>query len=269
MNQSYNTALTIAGSDCSGGAGIQADLKTFSALGCYGMSVITAITAQNTQGVTSVSSISPKLIREQLQAIHDDITIDAIKIGMLADVETINLIIDFLTTNPDLVVVLDPVMIAASGDPLITVQAMDELKKLLPLATLITPNLAEAQQLLGITIQSIDEFSAAAIALADQYQTSIYLKGGHLSADHQARDIFLNINNSQHRWLTAPRIITDNTHGTGCTLSSAICANLAVNSDVDVAVTHAKQYITEAIRLGSQKKIGHGHGPVHHFHSFW
>lgn len=264
----YYKALTIAGSDSGGGAGIQADLKTFSALGCFGMSVITAITAQNTTGVRAVQGVAPEIIRAQLEAVLEDIGTDAIKIGMLHLPEVIRAIASVLHEHPVSRVVLDPVMIAKGGARLIEDSAIQAMKtELFPLAMLITPNLPEASALLGREIGSLEQMETAAADLLALGPQGVLLKGGHLAAANSP-DLLL-LRGYEPVWLDAPRIDTRNTHGTGCTLSSAIAAGLAKGLSIPEAVGQAKQYLFEALVAGSQYQTGKGHGPVHHFHAFW
>ena len=251
--------LTIAGSDPSGGAGIQADLKTFSALGGYGMAAITALTAQNTQGVTCIHHVPADFVRLQIQTIFDDIRVDAVKIGMAGSVETVAVIADVLEKNKPPIIVLDPVMIAQSGDALLTDAEILALKeKLLPLATIITPNLPEAEVLLG---RKIDEPAGAAQALL-AFAPAVLLKGGH--ADGARSDDIL-ATQDMLITLDAPRIDTKNNHGTGCTLAAALAAYLAQGLSLREAARRAKHYITQALQHSGQLSVGHGHGPVHHF----
>jgi len=265
------TALTIAGSDSGGGAGIQADLKTFSALGVFGTSVITALTAQNTREVRAIHDVPPAFIADQLNTVLDDIHIDAIKIGMLSRPETISTIAAILRERELNNIVLDPVMVAKSGDKLLADESVTALRsELLPLATLITPNLPEAAVLLGVAeARNIDVMQAQAAQLLALGPRAVLIKGGHLanatSAD--SADLLLSVDIAQ--WLPAKRIATTNTHGTGCTLSSAIAAGLARGLDIQTAVTEAKAYITAAISAADRLKVGAGHGPTHHFHAWW
>lgn len=257
--------LSIAGSDPSGGAGIQADLKTFSALGCYGMAVITALTAQNTKGVTGVESVPASFVREQLLAIFDDVAVHAVKIGMVADADIANVIADVLDEfRPDNIV-LDPVMVATSGDALISRDAMDVLKeRLIPLADVITPNIPEAEKL---TKKAVLDMEAAAQGLLSLGCRAALLKGGHLTHEDTSNDVLAYEGGVQA--FEAKRILTSNTHGTGCTLSSAIAANLAKGMDLLDAVGSAKTYLHEAIQAGGDLGVGHGHGPVHHCWKVW
>ncbi|WP_088041504.1 bifunctional hydroxymethylpyrimidine kinase/phosphomethylpyrimidine kinase [Bacillus sp. EAC] len=256
--------LTIAGSDSSGGAGIQADLKTFSAHGVFGMSVITAVTAQNTQGVFAVQDITPELIASQLDAIFTDIEVDAVKIGMVSQIDTIKTIADKLKQYKPKQVVLDPVMISKSGFDLLSPNAKEALiQDLIPLATLITPNLPEAEVITGRKITTIEEMKDAAIQIHSLGAQAVLVKGGHLEND--ATDICFN--GEEFTSFNGVRINTTNTHGTGCTLSSAIASNLAKDIELIAAINEAKDYITLAIQHSFS--IGKGVGPVHHFYSLY
>jgi len=264
-------ALTIAGSDSGGGAGIQADLKALSALGVFGTSVITALTAQNTREVRAIHDVPPAFIADQLNTVLDDIQVDAIKIGMLSRPETITTIAAILRQRGLNNIVLDPVMVAKSGDKLLADESVEALRReLLPLATLITPNLPEAAVLLACEeAQNADEMQTQAEQLLALGPQSVLVKGGHLagSASDDSADLLLSADTTH--WLPARRIATANTHGTGCTLSSAIAAGLAKGLDVQTAVTEAKAYITAAIAAADRLQVGSGHGPTHHFHAWW
>jgi hydroxymethylpyrimidine/phosphomethylpyrimidine kinase len=268
-SESYRRVLTIAGSDSGGGAGIQADLKTISANGCYGMSVITALTAQNTCGVTGIEAVPVAFVAQQIDAVLSDIGADAVKIGMLFSPELIETVANKLQEYGIQHIVLDPVMVATSGDKLVQEDAIEALKAhLIPMAEIITPNLPEAGVLLGRTIAAASEVEAATIELAQLGCRNVLVKGGHL-ADAESDDyLYLGAEKRAIR-LTGERIPTVNTHGTGCTLSSAIASFIAQGESVESAVRKAKAYITEAIRAGAAYHIGEGHGPVHHFHRFW
>ena len=260
-------ALTIAGSDSGGGAGIQADLKTFSALGVYGASVLTAVTAQNTRAVTGVEMISPAMIRAQMAAVFDDLPIGAVKVGMLGDPETIAAVADGLT-DCRAPVVLDPVMVAKSGDALLSPEAVATLRdRMLPLAQLLTPNLPEAARLLD-THEATDE--AAMLeqghALLSAGPGAVLMKGGHGTGE---TCVDLLITTAETLRLSAPRQHTTNTHGTGCTLSAAIAAGLARGQTLPHAVQAAHTYLQRAIAVADTLNIGSGHGPVHHFHAIW
>ena len=261
-------ALTIAGSDSGGGAGIQADLKTFSALGTYGASVITAVTAQNTKVVTAIHDIPPDVIAAQLDAVFSDIRIDAVKIGMLSRPEVIEVVADRLRHYGAKPTVLDPVMVSKSGDRLLQPDAVSALvQHLLPMATIITPNLPEAGDLLGREAPNDEASMILAIdSLRDLGAKAVLLKGGHLDGA-QSFDLF--DNGKDREQLQAERIDTNNTHGTGCTLSAAIAALLARGFALPDAVRTAKTYISQAICAADQLSVGHGHGPVHHFHGLW
>lgn len=267
----YNIALTIAGSDPSGGAGVQADLKTFSALGVYGASAITAVVDENTVGVYGVHPIPDDIVAGQIRSVLTDIGADAVKIGMLHDSSLIRTVKDSLAAFPDLRdIVLDPVMVATSGDPLLVDEAVATLRdELIPISRVITPNLPEASLLLQRPIDHQDQLEDAAIALSNvSGGVSVMLKAGHLNT-HTLTDIFYNAETGKVMRLTSPRIDTPNTHGTGCTLSSAIAACLAKGLSLDDAVSQAKLYLNAALDSGAAYSIGHGHGPVCHFHNLW
>lgn len=252
--------LTIAGSDSGGGAGIQADLKTFAAHGTFGMSVITAVTAQNTQGVTMVQDIDANVIEAQINAVFDDISVDAVKIGMVSRPEIIKTIADRLRYYKPNIVVLDPVMISKSGYPLLASEACETLvKELLPLATLVTPNLPEAEVISGMKVETKEEMHAVAERILALGAKAVLVKGGHLNSS--ADDLLFD--GKTERWFTGERIETKNTHGTGCTLSSSLAANLAKGMSIIEAVTASKAYVTEAIKYSLP--IGSGCGPTHHF----
>lgn len=252
-------ALTIAGSDSSGGAGIQADLKTFAALGVYGTSAITAITAQNTRGVTAVQALDPALVAAQIDAVASDLFPAATKIGMLANVGIIQAVAAALTRLHLPNVVLDPVMVAKGGDHLLDPAAVSALRDVLvPLATVVTPNVPEAEVLTGLTIHTTADLHAACRRLVSLGARSVLVKGGHLAG--AATDVWSD--GSRFVELTAERINTPHTHGTGCTLSSAIAARLARGLDAESAIRAAKDYVTEAIRHAPG--LGGGHGPLGH-----
>lgn len=267
--KTYRRALTIAGSDSGGGAGIQADLKTFAANGCFGMSVITALTAQNTQGVTGIHPVPVDFVGKQLDAVLSDIGVDVVKIGMLYSAELIEKVARKLQEYRISRIVLDPVMVAQSGDKLLQDSAIEALKThLIPLAEILTPNIPEASVLLGRKISVAAEMPAAAEELTALGCRNVLVKGGHLEGDDCDDCLSLGDEKRIVRFSGA-RVETRNNHGTGCTLSAAIAAFLARGDDVEAAVRHAKTYIAEAIRAGAAYRIGHGHGPVHHFHRFW
>lgn len=260
-----NTALTIAGSDCSGGAGIQADIKSISANGVFAMSVITAITAQNTTGVYGIQDINPEMISSQINVIFEDIKVDAIKIGMVSKIESIKAIGKALRAIKDLPpIVLDPVMISKSGFKLLSFDAKETLiKELFPLATLITPNLPEAEDILGCEIKTLEDMEEAAIKLKVLGAKCVLVKGGHLEDD--ATDILYD--GEKIMYLRQKRLNTKNTHGTGCTLSSAIAANIAKGMNIEEAVKEGKRYITVAIEHGIE--LGRGVGPTNHFYELY
>lgn len=265
--------LSIAGSDPSGGAGVQADLKTFSALGVYGMAAVTALTAQNTKGVRELEFPAPSFVRAQLEAIFDDIAVHGVKIGMVGSADTAHAIADILEEFKPPNIVLDPVMVASSGDSLIDADAVEVLKKrLLPLADVLTPNIPEAERLFGLSLRGGEADAAIQFCMdcfADARNDglkAILIKGGHMSG---AQSIDVLATPSFTESYSAPRILTANTHGTGCTLSSAIAAYLAKGLDLKSAVREAKHYLTGAIKAGHTLGVGHGHGPVHHFYKVW
>ena len=261
-------ALTIAGSDSSGGAGIQADLKTFSALGVYGASAITALTAQNTRGVHDVMAVPPEFVLAQMRSVATDLEVGAIKIGMLATAEIIEAVATGLDDFPDVPVVLDPVMVATSGDLLLDQDAVGVLRdKLLPRATIVTPNLAEGAALLDEPHESREQMlEGRAERLLALGTGAVLLTGGESIAE-TALDLFADEDGIQR--LEAPRHQTVNTHGTGCTLSSAIAAELAKGESLMKAVKIAKLYVTAAIIAADELAVGKGRGPVHHFHALW
>lgn len=265
----YNTVLTIAGSDSGGGAGIQADLKTFSACECYGMSVITAITAQNTTGVSDIFPVQLSTIEKQIDAVMSDIGTKAVKIGMLHSTEVIELVARKMQQYNVKNLVIDPVMVATSGDKLLRDEAIQALKDtLLPMARVITPNIPEAEILLGEKLGQQSKLPDAARQLSSMSGASVLLKAGHLS-DKELIDVFYNAENSEMVYLKSHRITTPNTHGTGCTLSSAITSFLAAGEPLNKAIRKGKNYIEGTIKKGKNYKIGNGHGPVHHFYKWW
>ena len=254
-----NTALTIAGSDSSGGAGIQADIKTMTANGVYAMSAITALTAQNTTGVTGIMEVTPEFLSLQLEAIFTDIYPDAVKTGMVSSGELIKTISATLKKYNAKNIVVDPVMVATSGDKLISDEAIEILKaELLPLATVITPNIPEAEVLSGMTIKNEEDMIEAAKAIYEKFNCNVLLKGGHQIND--ANDLLYR--DGGYVWFKGKRIDNPNTHGTGCTLSSAIASNLAKGENLDDAVKHAKEYISGA--LAAMLDLGKGSGPLAH-----
>ena len=258
-------ALTIAGSDSSGGAGIQADIKTFCAHGVYAASVITAVTVQNTRKVYDIQEIRPDIVAGQIQCLFDDIPIHAVKIGMVSSIPLIETIAATLSANTLPPVVVDPVMISKSGYALLKTDARDALvKHIFPLAEVLTPNIHEAQALINKEIHTINEMKEAAKKICDLGTKKVVIKGGHL-AHEEAIDILYDGHSFEE--LTSERFDTPNTHGTGCTFSSAIAANLALGKPFFEAVTLAKDYITGAIQ--NALAIGHGHGPTHHFYKYY
>lgn len=260
--------LSIAGSDPSGGAGIQADLKAFSAQGVYGMAVVTALTAQNTQGVSAIHLPPAEFVDAQIMAIAEDIRIDAVKIGMIANAAIATTVANRLRGGGFGPVVLDPVMVAKGGAPLLPPEAVGALKeRLCPLCDVITPNLAEAAFLLGEPqIRFREEMPALATRLRVLGAKAIYLKGGHLEGS-ESPDLLLTGDRSL--WIEGDRHATKNTHGTGCTLSAALAARLAMGETMDMAAHYAKAYVAGAIVMADELSVGHGHGPVHHFHALW
>jgi hydroxymethylpyrimidine/phosphomethylpyrimidine kinase len=261
-------ALTIAGSDSSGGAGIQADLKTFAAFGVYGASVITALTAQNTSGVSGIHPVPADFVTAQIDSVFGDLDVGAVKIGMVAQVASIDAIVAGLVRWSPRHIVLDPVMVASSGDRLLASDALERLRtKLIPRASLMTPNLPEAAALLDEPVAE----SEAAIErqgkrLLAMGCAAVLIKGGH-GQGSESIDYLVTADSTTA--LSAPRIATKNTHGTGCSLSSAIAAGLAKGEDMETAVRHAKAWISAAIAAADRLGVGHGHGPIHHFHKFY
>jgi hydroxymethylpyrimidine/phosphomethylpyrimidine kinase len=261
-------ALTIAGSDSSGGAGIQADLKTFAALGVYGASVITALTAQNTTGVSGIHQVPAQFVTDQIEAVFPDLAVAAVKIGMVADVSIIDAIVAGLTKWSPKHVVFDPVMVATSGDRLLAPDAVAAVRtKLIPLAELITPNLPEAAALLEEAVAadeaSIERQGKRLLALGAR---AVLIKGGH---GQGAESIDYLVTRGGTIALAAPRIATKNTHGTGCSLSSAVAAGLAKGEDLETAVRNAKAWVTAAIAAADRFSVGRGHGPIHHFSKYY
>jgi hydroxymethylpyrimidine/phosphomethylpyrimidine kinase len=261
-------AVTIAGSDSSGGAGIQADLKTFSALGVYGASVVTALTAQNTRGVSGIHDVPPDFIAAQMDAVFADLAVGAVKIGMLSQAAVIETVAQRLGQWQAANIVLDPVMVATSGDRLLSQDAIDVLKRvLIPMALVVTPNLPEAAALLDAPLaQSEDEMRGQAERLLALGARAVLIKGGHGTG---AESVDLLVEATSFTRLASARIATKSTHGTGCTLSSAIAAGLAKGLDLASAVQQAKTYVSAAIAASPRLPIGSGHGPVHHFHAWW
>ena len=256
-------ALSIAGTDPTAGAGLQADLKTFSALGVYGATVVTALVAQNTTGVQAIQEIPPAFVRTQMDSVFSDLAVAAVIEAVAGGLEA------WIGAGTSTPVVLDPVMVAASGDPLIADEAVAVLtRRLFPLSLLITPNLFEAARLLGTAVaESEAEMVDQGRALLDLGPAAVLIKGGH-SGGAESADVLVQAGR-EPAWFRAPRVATRNTHGTGCTLSSAIAAGLAKGAGLDEAVGDAKRYIAAAIAAADRLEIGRGHGPVHHFHAVW
>ena len=266
MNQNkfeYPRVLSIAGSDSGGGAGIQADLKTFSALGCYGMTAITALTAQNTCGVRSIHGVPPQMLCDQMDAVIEDIGVDAVKIGMLHSPEIVRTVAAAIDRHGLKNVVFDPVMVATSGAVLIDTAAVDVLvRELFSRVTVVTPNLDEAALLVGRSLTSAQDMEQAALDLLAKGARAVLLKGGHLPGD-TVIDLLLT-DTGEKIWMQAPRIHSPNTHGTGCTLSSAIAAYLALGASLIEAVQQARLFVREALQAGAQVQTGKGSGPLNH-----
>lgn len=256
--------LSIAGSDCSGGAGIQADLKTFSAHGVFGMSVIVSVVAENTSRVIDIQDVTPDMIRKQIDAVFEDIEVDAVKVGMLSGADCMQAVAEKLREYASQHVVIDPVMYAKNGCPLMDPGAIDTLiEKIVPRATLLTPNIPEAEKIAGMKIHSLADMEEAARVIHKMGCSAVLVKGGHAVGD--ATDVLFDGENFTH--YTAERINTKNTHGTGCTYSSAIASNLALGHSPAEAVGRAKNYVTTAIR--HSLAIGKGNGPTHHFYDLY
>ncbi|HEY5582272.1 MAG TPA: bifunctional hydroxymethylpyrimidine kinase/phosphomethylpyrimidine kinase [Rhodoferax sp.] len=259
----YPRVLSIAGSDSGGGAGIQADLKTFSALGCYGMTAITALTAQNTCGVRSIHAVPPQMLRDQIDAVMEDIGADAVKIGMLHSPEIVQTVAEAIDRHAMQHVVFDPVMVATSGAVLIDNAAIEVLvRELFVRAAVITPNLDEAALLVGYPLGSKQDMERAALDLLAKGARAVLLKGGHLPG-RNVMDLLLSAG-GEKLWMQAPRIDSPNTHGTGCTLSSAIAAHLALGASLPDAVQQARNFVREALQAGAQVRTGKGSGPLNH-----
>lgn len=259
----YPTVLTIAGSDSCGGAGIQADIKTISSLGVYACSAITAITSQNTTGVRSIQGIDPNILKDQIEAVFEDMKIDAVKSGMLYSKDSVEAIADCLKRFSPKYYVLDPVMVSTSGSKLITDEAIEAVREMLfPLATLITPNIEEVRVLTGISVKSVEDMQRAAEALLDCGCNAVLMKGGHLDGDESVDMLFEK--GKDGIGIRSAFVDTKNTHGTGCTLSSAIASNLALGEDLREAFMSAKDYIIHALYAGKDIECGKGHGPVNH-----
>jgi hydroxymethylpyrimidine/phosphomethylpyrimidine kinase len=265
----YCKVLTIAGSDSGGAAGIQADLKTFSAIGCYGMSAVTALTAQNTRGVSGIHAVPPDFAVQQIDAVFSDMGADAVKIGMLYSAELIEAVSKALKKHDARKIVLDPVMVAQSGDKLLQDDAIEAIKThLMPLADVVTPNIPEASVLCGRQLKQWSDIESAAETLAQHGSRSILIKGGH-GDENKSTDLLFLARENRFVRLAADRIETNNNHGTGCTLSSAIASYMARGNDIEAAVQKAKTFMNQAIAAGANYKLGHGHGPVHHFFQWW
>lgn len=259
----YPRVLSIAGSDSGGGAGIQADLKTFSALGCFGMTAITALTAQNTCGVRSIHGVPPSMLRDQIDAVMEDMGADAVKIGMLHSPEIVRTVAQAIDRHGLRNVVFDPVMVATSGSVLIDNAAIEVLvRELFPRAAVITPNLDEAALLVGHALTCAHDMEQAALSLLAKGARAVVLKGGHLPGD-TVIDLLVTAT-GEKTWMEAPRIDSPNTHGTGCTLSSAIAAYLAMGASLSEAVSQARTYVREALQHGAQVRTGKGSGPLNH-----
>ena len=265
LRKTYPVVLSIAGSDSSGGAGIQADLKTFSALGVYGATAITAITAQNTQGVHSQLAIDHQMVYDQIVAVIDDLHPSYIKIGMLSNADIVRVVAGALSRY-SIPVILDPVIVSSTGHRLLSIEAQEVVKsQLLPLSTLVTPNIPEMEALTNISLNCYENKVQASKILFDYGAKAILLKGGHEEGEHTCDILFTNSKSGiESAIFTSESITTRNTHGTGCTLSSAITAFMARGYDIVEAITEAKRFITEAIRSGADIEIGHGIGPVNH-----
>ncbi len=256
--------LTIAGSDCIGGAGIQADIKTFSAFGTYGMSVVTAVVAENTCRVIDIQDVSPIIIEKQLQAVFEDVVPDAIKVGMLANIEAMKVVANFLKKQKVKNIVIDPVMYAKNGDALMDINNMSSLIEIIvPLADVLTPNIAEAQHLTDMKILSKDDMKIAANKIYEMGCKSVLIKSGN-NFDDESIDILYD--GKEFHLFETPKVDTKNTHGTGCTFSSAIAASLALDNSLENSIKNAKDYIFGAIK--NSPNIGHGNGPLNHFYKF-
>lgn len=263
----YHTVLTIAGSDCSGGAGIQADIKTISALGCYAASAITAVTVQNTCGVSAIHPIPAEYVKSQIEAVMTDIKPEAVKIGMINDIEIVRAIASSIKTYRPKFVVFDPVMVSTSGCKLIEDKAIEAIKnELIPLSTIITPNLKEAIVLTGDNISHAGSMIEAGRKILNYGCHSVLVKGGHLDGDDMCDVLCINGDSNPYTF-TARKIDSHNTHGTGCTLSSAIATNLALGYTLQEAINRAKEYVYKGILTGKDIHIGNGHGPLNHFHT--
>jgi len=264
MNKRYNTVLTIAGSDSGGGAGIQADIKSISANGAYASTVITASTAQNTQGITDIHPMPIAHIKAQLEAVLSDINIGAVKIGMLHSLEVINTVRDTLEKYKIKKIILDPVMISTSGEKLLNSEAINALKEFLPNVYLITPNIPEAQLLSGHSI-SLENVKQTAQEIGEKFSTSVLLKGGHLKSKTMMTDTLFIYNSKKTITINNKAFKTKHTHGTGCSLSSAIATYISLGLELEEAVIKSCQYVNEAIDAGKNKILGKGNNPINHF----
>ncbi len=261
----YVTVLSIAGSDCSGGAGIQADIKTISAIGCYAAGVVTAVTVQNTRGVKGIYPVPPQIVGEQIQAVAEDMRIDALKIGMTTDEGVIAVIAGFLSGNR-ITTVFDPVLASSGGCPLASPGALDAMRdRLIPLCTLVTPNLPEAEMLSGMPIRNEEDMAEAGRRILACGCQSVLVKGGHMEGDDTTDILICGDAPGDIRRYRSSRISSANTHGTGCTLSSAIAAYVGQGLPLPEAVNQGKKYLTEALLSGKDVTVGKGHGPLNHF----
>ena len=263
--RTYKRILTIAGSDSGGGAGIQADIKTITMHGCYAMSAITAVTVQNTLGVQSVMGVAPEVVGAQVTSVLSDIGADAVKIGMLYSTDVVCAVADALEKYPVKNMVLDTVLLSTSGKRLLMEKGVETMKEcLFPMATVVTPNIPEASVLSGEEIESLEDMRRVSKLLSEKYETSFLVKGGHLKQD-DLTDVLYDFSTHRHYEYTSKRMETKNTHGTGCTLSSAIACNLSEGNSLNVSIEKAKSYLNEAMKSGSAYLIGNGKGPMNHF----
>ena len=265
INMRYTTVLSIAGSDCSGGAGVQADIKTLSALGCYAAAAITAVTVQNTCGVKDVFPVPSQVVREQIRAVTEDLAVDVIKIGMVTDEGIIRVIADCLSANR-IPAIFDPVLVSSSGFSLVAPAALDAmLTQLIPHCILVTPNLPEAEVLSGMPIRDIEDMAKAGRRILASGCHAVLIKGGHLQGDDMEDVLVCNGNPEEVYHYHSPKVPSANTHGTGCTLSSAIAAYIARGLSLPEAVGQGKEYLTQALLAGKDASVGKGHGPLNHF----
>jgi len=269
MARKYHKVLTIAGSDPSGGAGIQADLKTIASLGCYGLTVVTALTAQSTQGVSAVHPVPVSFAQEQLESLFKDIGADSVKVGMVYSPELIQTVARTLRKYDARPIVLDPMVVSQSGERLLQEEAVAALKEeLMPLATIMTPNLPEAECFLGHPLETPEDRRTAVRELASMGSQTILLKGGH-TPDEVCEDLLYQASDQRFTVFSGKRIVTKNDHGTGCTLSAAIASYLAMGASLEDAVGRAKVYVAKALRAGADFTLGRGRGPLHHFFDVW